>query len=313
MLDIKNYYKSGLVNTYLYNDINVENNTLFSLYIINNSEEENTLILQLSDSFIYIIEYLLYDINNIIEKLKLFEDLEISSIDLNKDIDKHLSIKNEVDFIKHFFSILFSMCIGRNINIHTKPLQTRKQLTYYFNKTDSNQISILAEKYGTDFVTTFRSVLFKSINELHQNHLIIFDAGIYDYIIPDIFTNNSICNICTELKNVLSSHLLHYYLITIIISYINNNKRGDDIYCAPIIQITETILKNNMENVEIVKSNIKCDTNTFPVQLSYIINKDNTILLTMSMDNKLQDIKKFIHTFFDKIKKEVTSNQFKVK
>ena len=62
--------------------------------------------------------------------------------------------------------------------------------------------------------------------------------------------------------------------------YSNRNKRLN------FIQISEKVVDNSLNNINISKSNIKCEIDTIPIQINYII-YNQEILITIAGKKKI--------------------------
>ena len=69
-----------------------------------------------------------------------------------------------------------------------------------------------------------------------------------------------------------------------------------------IIQISEKIIGNSLKNLSILKSNIKCETNTIPIQISYIVYNKKIIISyagkkTDIFENVIEEIQNYLISF----------------
>lgn len=293
-LNIKNYNNIHLCNKFLFNDIDIISNSLFSLYIYN-----NRVIIHIS----YIIEgyenIIIENIDNIIIKIINIENIRIENDEkIKKKINENINIINE---IKYLFKVgiyimpIFIYNIFNFKSVDNEDNKDRKQINYYF---DRDEMIVLIKKSNSltvNYLDLFRFYLLKSLSKFLNNYLVILDNN---KIFPLFLYDNLDINLHINLSNLLdNSILVQKYIIYFIFSYLyyrNLNKKFN------FIQISEKIIDNSLNNINILKSNIKCEIDTFPIQINYIV-YNQEILITIAgikkidiLENIIEDIKKYL-------------------
>lgn len=294
-LNIKNYNDINLCNKFLFNGIDIISNSLFSLYIYN-----NRIIIHIS----YIIEgyenIIIENIDNIIIKILNIENIKIENDEkINKKMNENINIINEIKYLFKVGIYIMPIFIYNIFNFKSvdneDDNQDRKQINYYF---DRDEMIVLIKKSNSltvNYLDLFRFYLLKSLNKFLNNYLVILDNNkIFPLFLYDNLDINLHINLCNLLDN---SILVQKYIIYFIFSYLyyrNLNKKFN------FIQISEKIIDNSLNNINILKSNIKCEIDTFPIQINYIV-YNQEILITIAgikkidiLENVIEDIQKYL-------------------
>ena len=294
-LNIKNYNDIHLCNKFLFNDIDIISNSLFSLYIYN-----NRIIIHIS----YIIEgyenIIIENIDNIIIKILNIENIKIENDEkIDKKMNENINIINEIKYLFKVGIYVMPIFIYNIFNFKSvdneDDNQDRKQINYYF---DRDEMIVLIKKSNSltvNYLDLFRFYLLKSLNKFLNNYLVILDNNkIFPLFLYDNLDINLHINLCNLLDN---SILVQKYIIYFIFSYLyyrNLNKKFN------FIQISEKIIDNSLNNINILKSNIKCEIDTFPIQINYIV-YNQEILITIAgikkidiLENVIEDIQKYL-------------------